>query len=248
MMWAIPTKKQQQPQRETTSRVRFEEAQNRVREFEVPEDIPYEDLWFTGDEYQDIKSESRTEAREWRKKGFSSLLKETFEMPSPDTQKYIQVFCALEGHLNQRGLERHCSRKHGGERSDCKDRARQSVFETQFRLRAEGLKADEVADSISASYINGCREAKIFALRIAKADQAVALEKTVLVDTALMDSILGGCRNPKMPRRMSNMSNAVSVDSFDSRRPSPGPRRTPPKPRCPGSPASPAQELYAAIA
>lgn len=239
-----------QQRRRSKNQVKFSSEESQVQTFDVPEDIPYEDLWFTVEEYDTIKSQTRSEARAWRKMGYSTLLKDTFEMPRHDAQNYINVFCALEGKLNLRGLERHCSRKHGEERSDCKDRARQSVFASQSRLSKEGLKPDEIADSISASYINSCREAKIFSRRMGKADELVALEKASEADQA--ESILVSCRSPKMQRRMSNFScSEQSMTSFGSQR-NPGvlraSRRKPPKTRCPSSPASPAEELYAAIA
>jgi hypothetical protein len=236
-------------------KVQFCLDSNQVETFQVPKDVLYEDLWFTAEEYEAIKTQSRTEARAWRKMGYSMLLKETFDMPRHDVEDFINAFCSMEGHLNQRGLERHCSRKHGEERTDCKDRARQSVFDAQTRLSKEGLKADELADSISASYINACREAKIFARRIGKADELVALEKVSdNKKSTATETILGACRNPKMQRRMSNYStqSMVSVDS--TRKPNRVSSRrttanaTSPKSRCPRSPASAPEELYAALA
>lgn len=220
-----------------------------VRTFEVPDDIPNQDLWYTADEFDAIKSRSRSDCREWRKMGYVNLLKNAFEQPTNDVQSYINVFCALDGALNRRGLERQCSRKHGEERSDCKDRARHSVLDAQFHLSEQGVTGGELANSISAAYITTCREARIFARRVGQADE-LALNQDQPNDQ--IEILLASCR-PKMQRRLSNYSTSThSNNSFDSaslsRQAGVARAATRPKTHYPGSPVSSFEELYAAIA
>jgi hypothetical protein len=255
--------------RVATNKVTFAPNEAQVRTFQIPQNIPYEDLWFTPEDFDDIKSKSRSDAREWRKLGYGSLLKDTFEDPRPDAEHYIAVFCALDGTLNRRGLERHCSRKHGEERSDCKDRARHCVLSTQHQLRQEQntrgakLSESEISLSIAKAYNSVSREPKIFARRIAIADEFVALEK--VAEQSVLDqhlAILSSCR-PKMQRRLSNYSAAstVSMASIGSSRIIPHsmgmgyglsldstPRRPPSNKKSPGSSTTLTEELYAAMA
>ena len=226
-------------------------------------DASTEDLWFSEQEYIEIKSKSRNDAREWRRQGFSVLLKDVFAHTATEAQDYITTFVQLDGHLHRRGLERYCCRQHGEGRSAAKERARDAVFITQYRAQQEALKdGAAMAELIAAAYANECREAKIFARRLGKADELVALE--VPTDKCMMESMLGACRR-SVPRRMSNMS-VQSNNSVDSRHvtyaanarhnKAPG---SPAKLKssasigaaaelCPKSPDSTIEELYAAIA
>lgn len=256
-------------------KVQFCIEDKQVRTFDVPEDISKGDLWYTTVEQESIKKQSRADVREWRKLGYSTLLKNTFENAAEDAENFIYIFCSLEGHLYQRGLERQCCRIHGEERSDNKDRARYSVLETQSRLSKEKLAGDELACRISASYINASRDAKVFAYRIGKADEAVAL------GTEEVASVVDALHNPKLQRRLSNQSNCsvssqpstgstkkfsrrMSNESQQSLQPSVASNRTlsrrlsaglksafkgtPSKAKCPSSPIIVSEELYAAIA
>ena len=78
-------------------KVRFCIEENQVRTFEVPEDILNKDLWYTVIEHETIKSQSRIDARDWRKMGYSTLLKDVFEDAGQDAENYIYIFCSLEG-------------------------------------------------------------------------------------------------------------------------------------------------------
>ena len=220
-------------------------------------DAPNEELWFSDQEYFDIKARSRNDAREWRRQGYSVLLKDVFAHTTTDAQDYITTFVQLDGHLNRRGLERYCCRQHGENRSAAKERARDAVFITQYRAQQEALKDFTVlAERIAVAYGGECRESKIFARRLGKADEIVALE--IPTDKRMMESMLGTCRR-SVPRRMSNMS-AHSNHSVDSRHithstkvlQSPrnnGNRSASASSKfCPKSPDSTIEELYAAIA
>ena len=220
-------------------------------------DAPNEELWFSDQEYIDIKAKSRNDAREWRRQGYSILLKDVFAHTAPGAQDYITTFVQLDGHLNRRGLERYCCRQHGEKRSAAKERARDAVFITQYRAQQEALKDfAQMAERIAAAYGEECRESKIFARRLGKADEMVTLE--IPTDKCMMESMLGTCRR-SVPRRMSNMS-AQSGHSVDSRHithatkilQSPrnnGKRTERVSPKCcPKSPDSTLEDLYAAIA
>lgn len=231
-------------------------------------ELPVLDIWFTADDYFDMKAKTRYDAKEWRKKGFGLLLKETFENPADTAQEYLNAFCMLDVDMSRRGMERHLSRKHGEERSDVKDRARYCVLSAQRRMRRQGMKPAELQDHLALIYHDATRPAKIFARRIAKADELAARnesDNTLALD--ILDQMGVGPRSGRMERRLSNLSirSGSTYDSikswgsakygFGTHREVNDPlgRAAPPPPslgkaRCPGSPATAMEECYAAMA
>lgn len=222
---------------------------NVVHEYEEDETVPPEDIWYTGDDYADMKARSRNDAREWRRQGFGILLQETFAYPRPDAQRYINAFVLLEEEQSRRGLERSLCRQHGEERSEMKDRARQSVLIHQRRLQRDGVKPEEMAAQLGPMYKEISRCATVFARRLAMADELVTKQGESSKEAqSILDEHqqrLAARRRGSMERRMSNYS-MVSTNSFDSKRRFGG-RRLSSK-NCPSSPASPNEEFYAAIA
>jgi len=234
--------------------VSFDFEQNKTLVYEVEEFEP-EDIWYIGDDYVNMKAQSRMDAKDFRRRGFGTLLRDSFSSPHPHVQEYINAYAQYEQSQSRRGLERNLCRQHGEERSEMKDRARQSVLIHQRRLRREGLKADDVAIKLGSMYREVTRCAATFARRLAMADQLVATEgqdslpAERLLDMEGVDFRNQGSGRPKMERRMSNCS-VTSTNSYDSTRNAMNLRHLPPrKPkRCPGSPATPSEEFYAAIA
>lgn len=224
---------------------------------ETIEELPVRDIWFAPDDYFDMKAKTRYDAKEWRKKGFGLLLKETFENPAETTQEFLNAFCLLEADMSRRGTERHLSRKHGEERSDLKDRARYCVLSNQRRMKRQGMKIPELTDHLALIYHDATRPAKIFARRLGKADEVAArkdCDNTAAFE--ILESMGVSPRTGRMERRMSNLS-IRSGSTYDSLR-SWGPTSHEPtnrlipksisKSRCPASPATAMEECYAAMA
>jgi hypothetical protein len=187
--------------------VRFDLCRNTERTFVVPHDIPLHALWFTTDEFNEIKRTSRSDCRGWRKV-YSHVLNDTFEHPvRADVQDYLNAYCLMQGDLYMRGMERQINRCHGEQRSESKDQARYVVFDTQRRLKSAKAvtkltrtcssssdaslpTTSTIATSCSTTptavacmeeqlaelYMASCRDARIFAIRMALADEHVALE------------------------------------------------------------------------
>lgn len=210
--------------------VSFDLEKNTTRLFEANKEQPQE-IWFTGDDHTDMKNRCKVEAREWRKLGYSILLNDSFEYPRNDVQDYLNAFAQLPDRLNRRGIERQCSRKHGDERSDLKERARQSVFRSQEQFKKEGMSPEELSEKLSLCYICACRNARIFARRMGKADE-IEIQRIDRMDSfgyegtsELVERILeqNGIAPPdhskrSVQRRYSNFSSAsiASLQSFDS--------------------------------
>lgn len=217
----------------TTKRsISFDFEKNTTRIFEVNEVHPQE-IWFIGEDHTDMKNRCKIEAREWRKLGYSVLLNDSFEYPRNDVQDYLNAFTQLPDRLNRRGIERQCSRKHGDERSELKERSRQSVFRAQEQFKKQGMGKDELVEKLSLCYICACRNARIFARRMGKADE-VEIQRLDKLDSfgyeatsELVERILeqNGIVAPDhsrrtIQRRYSNYSTAsvISLQSYDSQR------------------------------
>lgn len=128
-------------------------------------------LWMDPDEFFDLKKASRLFAKQWRLNGFTVLLKDTYEHPRSDAQRILNAFVQLEGNDCGRGMERRGSKQHGEERTYLKKRAIQAVLLHQRRLLVRGADMDELWDELGDVSNDYTRTAKIFARRIAKADE-----------------------------------------------------------------------------
>lgn len=221
---------------------------NEVRTF-VADEMPSEELWFSCKELVAIKAETRKEAREWRKMEFDKLLNDAFNMNESsrdgmlsqyDPQFLINTFCALDGTLYQRGLERYCSQKLGEERSDAKSRSRYVVLDLQRQYKRNctsgNVNFEHISKAIAAKYIENCCDAALFARRMAIGDERAI---TTPYSVEQIQVTLSQCRGPKQIRRLSNFSassassTGTSIDSRliamqrDDRRLSPTKREVP---------------------
>ena len=195
---------------------------NEVRTFATSE-IPGEELWFLYNELQVIKAETRKEAREWRRLEFDKLLNNAFNQDESNRegilkrcgqQQLINTFCALDGTLYQRGLERYCSQKLGEDRSDAKSRSRFAVLDLQRQYRSSFANVEQMSNSIAAKYMQISADASLFARRMAIGDEhAISSPQS----TEQLQHMLNHCRSPKQLRRMSNYSVLSNGSSFDSR-------------------------------
>ena len=229
--------------------VRFSENGNEI--FLLNDDyegVEISEIWFGGDEFIRIKAKSREESRQWRRLGYSVLLKECFHSSDPNVQHQLNAFCQLEDDLCRRGLERHLSKQHAEERSDCKDISRQAVLSTQKRMKNCAAESAETMRMVSEAYEQQTRSSKAFAQRMGLADEHTVKKGC---DSKAADAYLeeedGGGGHRRMQRRLSNYS-VVSTNSMDSRRRwfASGERQK--RRPTPASPASVSDDFYAAIA
>lgn len=229
--------------------VRFSEKQNQI--FHLNDDyegIEINEIWFGGDEFIRIKAKSREESRQWRRLGYSVLLKECFLSNDPNVQDQLNAFCQLEEDLCRRGLERHLSKQHAEERSDCKDISRQAVLSTQKRMKNNEATIEEMIQMVSDAYVQQTRTSKIFAHRMGLADEYTVKEGC---NSKAADKYLevedGGGGSRRMQRRLSNYS-VVSTNSMDSRRRWSAMTERQKRRPTSASPASVSDDFYAAIA
>jgi hypothetical protein len=219
--------------------------------FEEMEDLQYSQIWYAGQDYMEMKANSRSDAKMWRRQGFDILMRDTFQFPRADAQEYINAFVMLEEEHCRRGLERFLSRQHGEERSATKDRARYTVLLQQRDLRKQGMKIDEIAETLRDVCKETSRVTALFARRLGIADEVVLARGE---DSSHAEKILEVNQIKRGPGRMERRSSNFSVrsgHSLDSMRVDMNHKSHVPRRRCkdcPTSPASPTEELYAAIA
>lgn len=178
----------------------------------------YEEIWYSGDDYMDMKYESKMEAKHWRRYGFHMLLAETFRSPREDAQRYIDAFVLLEENLCRRGLERSLSKQHGRERKILKDLARFSVLSEQRRLLKLGASSDQVEKALYQIYHPLCQSGVLFARRLAISDELFVErgEDSSFAEAILIENgIPVGDFRPRVERRGS-MGSVDSACSYDS--------------------------------
>jgi len=173
-------------------------------------------LWMDPEEFFDLKKASRMFAKTWRLNGFTVLLKDTYEHPRTDTQRVLNAFVQLEGNDCGRGMERRGSKQHGEERTYLKKRAIQAVLLHQRRLLVRGADIDEIWEELCDVSQDYTRTAKIFARRIAKADEAAVHFADPESGYAVLEELRAENQNgrrPMMPplRRGSGASNCAAT-------------------------------------
>jgi hypothetical protein len=232
--------------------VRIDLASNRATELCENLCEYAEEIWYSSDHFVGMKMGGKYDAKEWRRQGYGSLLKDTFARATggeSEVQERLVAYCLLDGleeeeggesglarsPKSRRGLERSLSKSHGDERSELKDRVRNSVLFHQQRLKQAGTDPNELTETLAALYRDSCWSARLFARRIGIADAlaaeliegsstgasaATALriqEAREVLDRARAST--SGAR-VKISRRNSNTSlaSSFSVNSFDSNR------------------------------
>lgn len=207
-------------------------------------------LWMDPEEFFDLKKASRLFAKQWRLNGFTVLLKDTYEHPRSDAQRVLNAFVQLEGNDCGRGMERRGSKQHGEERTYLKKRAIQAVLLHQRRLLVRGADMDELWEELCDVSTDYTRTAKIFARRIAKADENAVHFPDPETGYRVLEELRAENQNgrrPMMPpmRRGSGASKNNIISATAAAPVATAADDAKPKAKCPTSPASPIEELHA---
>jgi hypothetical protein len=233
-----------------TESVRFDEEQNSTCEFDNDFALLHpENVWYQPEQYAEMKTGSRSDAREARKQGVGCLLSCTFDSPKPDAQVRITAFVRFHELKCLRGLERFLSREHGDERVDGRDRARSSVLIHQTRLKREGASDDLMVRTLAKVYEEAASSASAYARCLGIADELVIKEgeDSSVAQEYINAHMKAKKRHPTMERRLSNSNYSVQSQASMESRPR-MPLRRMNKSMFSKSPASPSEEFYAAIA
>jgi len=175
--------KQHEPRQHARRRgsVTFNESIE-TREFEPVTELGDPDivgkLWFQPWEKQENKRMMRERAREWRRLGWGVLLHDSFTNPNPKlTQSCLNAFTQLSDPDYCRGMERYLSQEHDEQRSERKRSVIDDVLEQARYLESRrNLSYDEKCAKLAEFSALQSKCAEVFARRIGKADEAVALQ------------------------------------------------------------------------
>jgi hypothetical protein len=198
----------------------FKDELTHVREFEKDPSMNVDEIWYSGEDYMDMKDESKMEAKQWRRRKFDVLLCETFQSPRSDAQDFINAFVLLDEERSRRGQERLLSKQHGQERRIARDASRFSVLAEQRKLLKSGADRDEIEQTLFQVYHPICQPGALFARRIALADELFVKKGE---DSSHAEKILelhgipAGGAHPRIERRGS-IGSVDSANSFDSAR------------------------------
>lgn len=209
-----------------------------------PDDV----LWMDPEEFFDLKKASRLFAKQWRLNGFTVLLKDTYEHPRSDAQRVLDAFVQLEGNDCGRGMERRGSKQHGEERTYLKKRAIQAVLLHQRRLLVRGADMDELWEELCDVSTDYTRTAKIFARRIAKADESAVHFPDPETGYRVLEELRAENQNGRRPMMppLRRGSGASKINTINPTAIAATADNTNPQAEYPASPTSPAEELFAA--
>jgi len=118
---------------------------------------------------------AREDGKQGRKDGYDKLIDGSFSDPKENVQKSLNEFVR---HSNQRGIERFTSKPHYKERKEERLNAIRAVLLGQTQAHLKGLPADQKAQQLREVSLVFCLNAKVFARRMGKADEAAAYPKT----------------------------------------------------------------------
>jgi hypothetical protein len=161
--------------------VRFDDQRNQVLEIQTVitlEEGIVEKLWYQSWEHKDNKRAIKEEAHVWRKTGMGILLRDTFASTNASkTQRCLNAFVQLADGDYVRGIERHLSQQHDQQRVQGKRNFVQNVLEQARYLESHPfLTDDEKRNKLAQFSALQSKVSEVFARRLGKADETVALQ------------------------------------------------------------------------
>jgi hypothetical protein len=141
--------------------------------------------WFQKDDYYEFKACARRVAKEWRKRGASPLINNTYEDPSPNTQEALTAWSRQQmGTPSRRGLENLINREICKERSSLRTKVLSSILSAQKTMQGYGFEAAMQARELALISEVYSERARQFALQMGFAD-AIALAEANRQESAL---------------------------------------------------------------
>lgn len=135
-------------------------------------------LWEYPEVFEQARKSARTDGKSARLAGYSKFIDNSFSEPSDGTQKSLNEFAK---HSDARGLERFTSRKNFEERKKERAQARQAVMIGQKQAKEQGLSFTLAQEQLRKVSLVFCLNAKVFARRLGKADEATCYPKKKLI-------------------------------------------------------------------
>lgn len=128
--------------------------------------------WVSPESCNRNKEEAYREGREWARKGYDSLIDESFIDPAENIQLDLNNYVRLgDEQTSVRGLERHISAKHADERRFKRCQCVESVVDLCIYMRRKGEKWEEIEKEVASISLEHSKTARKFARRMAIADE-----------------------------------------------------------------------------
>ena len=126
-------------------------------------------LYVSCQEFEDFKEASFKDVSLARKHGFGNHLEGTFVGPTDDVQKRLNSFVR---NSEYRGVERWICESHLEERRLHRIHAIRAILISQDMAKKQGLKGDDLNEQLRQITLLYSLDAKVFARRLGKADEA----------------------------------------------------------------------------
>lgn len=131
-------------------------------------------LYVSGQEYQMFREASLHAVSLAKENGFADHLEGTFNEPGEDVQKRLNQFARKS---DFRGVEKMICQAHLEERRLHRTRAVKAILIGQEMAKQQGLHGCDLAEQLRKVALNYCLDAKVFARRLGKADEAACYSK-----------------------------------------------------------------------
>jgi len=131
-------------------------------------------LWPAAEEFERNRNQARTDGRRLRREGFGKILDGCFNEPKEDVQRKINEFVKRS---DGRGVERFACKSLFDERKQDRTKAIQAVLIGQKQGRDKNLPVDMMQQQLREVSLVFCLNAKVFARRLGKADEAACYPK-----------------------------------------------------------------------
>jgi hypothetical protein len=154
--------------------VQFAPAEKLEEVHEISISQERETLYLSCVEFEAIKQTCLVEGCQARQEGLDKHLECTFTDTGDDVQKRLHHYTR---HSDCRGLERMISKAHYDERKHQREQAVKAVLIGQKMAKHQGMSPDEVSEQLRKVSLVYCLDAKVFARRLGKADEAASHRK-----------------------------------------------------------------------
>lgn len=175
------------------------------------------------------------EAHLIKSKGYGILLRDCFQGPEDVVQDNINAFARLPEEVCGRGLEKYLSRQHDEERLRVRETAKNAVLSGQKSLKNQGKSSEQISTKLAATLREYSLSAKLFARRLAIADElAVKHDENLVAAQELVKDMLS--LNAKQVIRQPSFQDSFTSDRSGSSISSYGdgiPAKLPPSPPLP---------------
>ena len=158
--------------------VTIDESSNTVQYFDAAGDP--ELLWHSSESLHKIERRAKASGREAMKNGLATLMEATFAKPHGETQQNLNLFVQTS---EARGVEKVICASHFLERREHRAAVFKAVMETQELARKSDWQPSKLSAKLREASMEYSYKAKVFARKMAIADEAACSPPTAKEST-----------------------------------------------------------------